>query len=190
MIKKFCIIAILALLLLPAGVMAAGYQGGYGGGGGGSGTGTGQTVSLTEEEQQWLTFMREEEKLARDTYLFLYAKWKMPIFSNIASSEQKHMDALKVLLDRYGIPDPASQKQGEFSVESGLQPLYDKLVAQGSLSRVEALNVGVIIEVKDIADLDDAIASTQHNDIRLVYGNLRQGSYNHLDAFNSQLSRY
>jgi hypothetical protein len=33
--------------------------------------------------------------------------------------------------------------------------------------------------VKDIEDLDDAIASTQHNDIRLVYGNLRQGSYNH-----------
>ena len=190
MIKKFCIIVILALLLLPAGVMAAGYQWGYGGGGGGSGTGSGQTVSLTDEEQQWLIFMREEEKLARDTYQFLYVKWKMPIFSNIASAEQKHTDAIKILLDRYGIPDPvAGNGPGKFTNPT-LQVLYNDLVAKGSISKVEALNVGVIIEVVDINDLDVAIATARHNDIKTVYGNLRQASYNHLDAFESQLAKY
>ena len=38
--------------------------------------------------------LREEEKLARDVYLYLYAQWDQWIFSNIAKSEQQHMDAV------------------------------------------------------------------------------------------------
>lgn len=184
--QKICIIMLFALILLPVGVLASGFQWGYGGGGGGTRSGTGQSVPLNDEEQQWLMFMREEEKLARDTYLFLYAKWKMPIFSNIASSEQRHMDALKNKLDQYGIPDPALDARGKFT-NPALQMLYNDLIVQGSISKTEALNVGVIIEVKDIEDLNAAIAITEHADINQVYGNLRQGSYNHLDAFESQL---
>jgi len=190
MIKKVVFIALITLILIPVGVMAAGFQGGYQWGGGSSGTGSGQTVLLTEEEQNWMVFMREEEKLARDTYLYLYAKWKMPIFSNIASAEQRHTDAIKTLLDRYGISDPAAGNgPGKFSNPS-LQVLYNNLIAKGSISKVEALNVGVIIEVVDINDLDEAITTARHNDIKTVYGNLRQASYNHLDAFESQLAKY
>ncbi|MDK2464101.1 MAG: DUF2202 domain-containing protein, partial [Candidatus Korarchaeota archaeon] len=54
---------------------------------------------LAEEEIQGLLYMREEEKLARDVYLTLYEKWGLPIFQNIARSEQTHMDAVKTLLD-------------------------------------------------------------------------------------------
>ena len=49
--------------------------------------------------------MREEEKLARDVYLNLYDKWNVPIFSNIATSEQEHTDAIKSLLTQYGVQD-------------------------------------------------------------------------------------
>ena len=38
--------------------------------------------------------MREEEKVARDVYLKLYARWKTPVFSQIAASEQIHFEAL------------------------------------------------------------------------------------------------
>ena len=61
---------------------------------------------------------------------------------------------------------------------------------KGVLSRKEALEVGVVIEVTDIDDLDQALASTTRTDIRKVYTNLRTGSCNHLDAFSSLLSRY
>lgn len=37
---------------------------------------------------------REEEKLARDVYLTFYDEFDLATFSNIASSEQMHMDAL------------------------------------------------------------------------------------------------
>jgi hypothetical protein len=149
-----------------------------------------QAAGLSEAEKYWLTYMREEEKLARDVYLFLYDTWHSRIFKNISGSEQRHMDAIKTLLDRYGIPDPAAEKgRGEFT-NPELQALYNELIQDGSVSLVDALEVGVFIEETDIEDLNAGIASTTHKDIKTVYSNLLQGSLNHLKAFNSNLARY
>ena len=191
MMKKLSAVILLALILVPAGVMAAGYQGnGANYGSSGESAASVQVTPLTDEEVQWLTYMREEEKLARDVYLTLNDEWNMRIFSNIAASEQQHMDAVKTLLVRYGIPDPAAgTDQGEFR-NTTLQELYDQLIQQGSISKVEALKVGVIVEETDIDDLNAAIATTTHKDIKTVYSNLLEGSLNHLDAFESQLAKF
>lgn len=141
-------------------------------------------TALTQEEKEWLLYMREEEKVARDGYKELYKAWGLKIFSNIASSEQKHMDAIKTLLDRYGLEDPAKDP-GVFS-NPDLQALYDALIIQGNSSAIEALNEGVIIEETDIEDLEKALDLTDHRDIKRVYTNLMAGSYNHLAAFESQ----
>ena len=144
---------------------------------------------LSQDEIAGLTFMREEEKLARDVYLTLYEMWGSQVFSNIARSEQSHMDAVKTLLDRYGIADPAAGKDvGEFT-DQGLQALYDDLAAQGQESLAEALKVGALIEEVDIADLIEELAAVEHSDIQRVYGQLLQGSENHLRAFVSNLER-
>ncbi len=151
---------------------------------------TGQAAVLTDDEKYWLTYMREEEKLARDVYLSLGSRWSIPILSNIAQSEQVHMDSVKTLIDRYGMPDPAAGKaQGEFT-DPVLQKLYNDLIAQGSVSSVDALKVGIFIEETDISDLNKAIAATTHKDIRTMYNNLLQGSMNHLNAFESNLVSY
>ena len=71
--------------------------------------------------------MREEEKLAHDVYVTLYAQWDLPIFQNISRSEQTHTDAVKTLIDRYGLTDPASSKVGVFT-NPDLQALYNDLV--------------------------------------------------------------
>lgn len=146
-------------------------------------------AGLTDDEIYWLTYMREEEKLARDVYLFLYDTWGSPIFSKISKSEQTHIAAIKTLLDRFGIPDLAAGKAaGEFS-NPDLQALYDDLTEQGKRSLVEALKVGVLIEETDIDDLNEAMASTNRKAIKTVYGNLLQGSLNHLKAFVSRLAK-
>jgi|WetSurSiteA1Bulk_404760.scaffolds.fasta_scaffold26545_2 hypothetical protein len=193
MIKKLSTFAFLVLMLLPAGGMAAGVQGSssiYGSPDDRAVTpfvSSVQTVALTDDETYWLTYIREEEKVARDVYLYLNEKWNIRIFKNIAASEQTHMDAIKTLLDIYNIPDPATDKgRGEFT-NPDLQKLYNDLIRQGSISKVEALKVGVIIEETDIDDLSKGIATTRHNDVRTVYSNLLQGSLNHLDAFKSTL---
>jgi len=71
-----------------------------------------------------------------------------------------------------------------------LQGLYDDLVEQGSESLYDALGVGVYIEELDIGDLTDIIEEQGlPSNIVNVYENLREGSYNHLEAFQGALSR-
>jgi len=148
-----------------------------------------QAEGLSDEEIYWLTYMREEEKLARDVYLFLDGQWHLRIFKTIAASEQTHMDAIEKLLVRYNIPDPAAGNgPGEFDNQE-LKDLYYQLINAGSASLVDALEVGVSIEETDIADLEAGIASSTHKDIKTVYSNLLAGSLNHLAAFNSDLAR-
>jgi len=141
---------------------------------------------LSEEESEALSYMREEEKLAHDVYAVLYSQWGLPIFQNISTSEQTHSDAVKTLLDNYGLPDPATSETGVFS-NPELQSLYDKLITQGSQSQIEALKVGTAIEEIDILDLEDRLAKTDNAAIRQTLTNLLNGSYNHLRSFSSML---
>ena len=146
-------------------------------------------AALSASEVDGLVFMREEEKLAHDVYVTLYAQWGLPVFNNIANSEATHTAAIKVLLDRYGIADPAAGKGvGEFT-NSDLQKLYEQLVAQGSQSLTEALKVGISIEEIDIRDLQTRLTETSSPDIQLVYNNLLRASENHLRAFTTNLQR-
>jgi hypothetical protein len=142
-----------------------------------------QDLSAIEEED--ILKIREEEKLALDVYRVLYAEWNLRIFDNIAASEQRHFDAIGKLIRRYGLEDPA-QAAGVFTNQD-LQALYDELVAQGKMSVLEALQVGVRIEMLDIADLETALQNTAKKDIERVYTNLQNGSYSHLDAFESHI---
>ena len=146
------------------------------------------TSTLSDDEIAGLQFVREEEKLARDVYLYFYQMWGNQVFQNIAQSEQSHMDAILTLLDGYGISDPAAYTQaGEF-VDADLQALYDQLIAQGSQSLHDALLVGAAIEEIDIRDIAESTAQTTHSDLVLVYENLTAGSENHLKAFTNTLS--
>lgn len=148
---------------------------------------TASTTTLTTQEKNDLIFMREEEKLARDVYLTLYDIWGTPVFANIATSEQQHMDAILNLLNTYKLPDPTVGKLvGEF-VNAELQALYDALIARGKQSVLDALQVGGVIEETDIEDLNAAMATSRLSNIDKVYQNLLNGSYNHLRAFASNI---
>ena len=144
---------------------------------------------LTQAEIDNLLFMREEEKLAQDVYLALYAIWGMPIFDNIAGSEQTHTEAVKRLLDKYNLPDPADTSSAGVFVNPDLQQLYDDLTETGKASLSAALKVGAAIEEIDILDLQSALEETDKPDIERVYQNLLKGSENHLRAFTRTLSR-
>lgn len=141
---------------------------------------------LTDSEIADLQYMREEEKAARDVYTALAAKWsEATVFARIAQSEQRHMDAVKAVLDLYGISDPAAGKAaGEFT-NAELQSRYDTFVADGSRSLAAALGVGQAIEKADLADLQEAMAATSNADLDRLYGNLLRASENHLQAFTT-----
>lgn len=143
-----------------------------------------QSAELSDAEESALLYMREEEKLARDTYLAMYDIWGLQIFQNIANSEQAHTDSVKTLIDRYGLQDQFSSEPGVF-YDATLQDLYDQLIEQGSRSLADALLVGGAIEEIDILDLQESLEEVKKEDIRQVFENLLRGSYNHLRAFTS-----
>ncbi len=145
---------------------------------------------LSSEEITSIKYMREEEKLARDVYLKLYDYWKLPVFSNIAKSEQRHMDMIKALIEKYELQDPVKDDvKGKFS-DPKMQKLYDKLIKDGKKSLNDALKVGCLIEDLDIYDLNESLRKVDNQDIKFVYNNLKRGSYNHLRSFYRVLRRY
>lgn len=144
---------------------------------------------LSAEEASGLSFMREEEKLAHDVYIALHARWGLNTFSNIASSEQTHMDVMLLLLQRYALPDPAAGSAAGESANPVLQGLYTALVSAGQTSLVAALQAGAEIEELDIRDLRSIKATIDNADLTLAYENLELGSRNHLRAFHTNLLR-
>ncbi len=138
---------------------------------------------LNQAELTSILFMREEEKLARDVYITLYNKWGVNIFSNISNSEQIHMDAILMLLNKYSLTDPVgSNAVGVFN-NTILQNLYNQLLVQGNTNVTEAYKVGATIEDLDIFDLKTALINIDNQDIRLVYDMLTKGSRNHMRSF-------
>lgn len=195
--------ALAALLLLAAPLVAQ--QGPRGNQGGTAGPGNGPAAApatspiaayvaslpkedVSSSEAAQLAFFREEEKLARDVYRALFAAWGDRAFANIAGAEQRHMDEVKLLLDRYGLADPAATTApGDFK-DARLAALYVELVAKGKASLVEALKVGATIEDLDLADVDKALAASDNRDVDAVMQNLAKGSRNHLRAFSRRLA--
>ncbi len=177
------------LHLLVLGTIASIAAGGPGGGAcplcaGGEKAVAGATVDRDMIET--LVAMREEEKLARDVYLTLGEKWDEPAFG-IAESEKRHLVAMKGLLDRFGIEDPIKDDgRGVFTSERYAK-LYTELVERGSVSRVEALRVGALIEEMDLTDLRLAVAQAEDESIKRVLGNLQRATRNHLRAFAAAL---
>jgi len=144
-------------------------------------------ATLTSQEIDGLQWMREEEKLAHDVYVTLGGLWGNRVFENVSRAETTHTEAVKTLLDRYGIADPAAGKPIGIFTDPAIQKLYDDLVARGRTSVVDAMAVGAIIEDLDINDLQRRATTTP--DIALVYDELERGSENHLRAFVRNLDR-
>jgi hypothetical protein len=150
-----------------------------------------QGDDLTDAEIEGIRFMREEEKLARDVYLYLYELYPLRPFENIASSEQAHMDAIAWLIQSYQIEDPVGDNPEGVFQNGDLQELYRELIEQGSASEVEALKVGALIEEVDIIDLRKELESVaQNEEVTGVYTSLCRASENHLRAFTRVLVRY
>jgi len=140
------------------------------------------TGTVTETEGAGLLFMREEEKMARDVYAYMYDKYKLLVFKNITKSESAHMSAVLRLIEGFKIADNSNNNPGEYT-NTHIAELYNQLIAMGNVSAIEALKVGVLIEQKDIADLKKELSTVANASVTTVYTNLQAGSNAHLKAF-------
>ncbi|WP_053975889.1 DUF2202 domain-containing protein [Mangrovimonas xylaniphaga] len=145
---------------------------------------------LSDQEKADLLFLREEEKLARDVYLYSYNIYNLSIFSNISNSEQSHMNGVLSLLNKYELVDPVTNNAVGIFSNSELQSLYNQLTAISDISLSKAIEVGANIEDLDINDINTFANHTSKTDLLEVYDNLACGSRNHLRSFVAQLGTY
>jgi len=168
----------------------------------------GPVSKLSEELTNTLSHMGNEERLAYDVYNALAIEYpNSGPLKNIPNSEYVHITAVQQLIQKYKLSDninftnidlPAlgymntaieDMEAGRYDIAK-IQQLYDDLVLQGSASEIDALQVGCIIEVVDVHDLDEYIKLAQESnaiDIETVFTSLRAGSYNHYWSFDKVL---
>lgn len=167
---------------------------------------------LDEVEASHLTFMREEEKLARDVYLTLAALYpEQRVFNQIATrSEQTHTDTIRDKLDQFNLPDPnpnTNNLPSSLGVFTGnewgwyFMEKFALLTAKGEISELDALYVGALIEELDMHDIaicpqvmvDRGFSSpcgleyTDEEAIQTAYRSLISGSESHLRAYVGQI---
>ena len=144
--------------------------------------------ALSEEEISAILFMREEEKMAHDVYTKLHDLYQVNIFENISGAEERHMDALLCLINKYDLEDPVKTNDMGVFQNSDLQELYNTLVNKGAAKISEAYMVGAMVEELDIYNLMNLSQKTDNEDINAVFDDLTRGSRNHLRAFNKKLT--
>ena len=170
-------------------------------------------VLLDYNEQIHLTFMREEEKLARDVYLTLGTMYPdSVIFGKIDDSEQRHTTAVKAMIEKYGYKDPNTNDNiGIYTGEDYgwyFTEKYNLLVERASISELEALYVGAFIEELDMMDInqcpkiivetDNGINEvtecgkiyTDNSDIVRLYDSLLDGSDSHLEGYVKNIEKH
>jgi len=145
---------------------------------------------LTDIEAADILYLYEEEKLAHDIYVEMYNLYGAYIFNNISESEQRHMESVAKLIAKYELDDSSLiMGPGVFN-NNIIQDEYDRLLTKGMQNLKSALEVGVEIEEMDIADIERMLKETAKENMIRVLSHLLNGSYNHLDAFTTQLGLY
>lgn len=160
--------------------------------------------NLTDEQKYTIAYMWNEEKLAKDIYLALNDIYPTQQLEKIATqAETKHQALVEELVQRYDLnitnlvdySESYSEAElrafapGEFGIQE-IQDLYDVLYEKGSQSQQDALEVGCMVEVVDINDLNEDIIiaeETNASDLIAVFNVLRDGSYSHYWAFDKGL---
>ncbi len=170
----------------------------------------GKKYTLSQEVKNTLSLMGNEERLAYDLYNAFYKQFpKLKQFKNIATkSEYKHIIAVQRLVRKYNYDEnsftnldlsPLGYKDtgisdmqpGVYDIQK-IQSLYNKLYNKGINSEQDALEVGCIVEVTDINDLDEVIKiaeSSKAEDVVAVFDFLRTASFKHYWSFNRGLTK-
>ena len=157
---------------------------------------------LTFQQKATIAYMWDEERLARDTYLVLNELFPSQTLYNIATkAESKHVESVEDLIKRYDLnilnatdfsggysEDALEAIEDRVFITPVLTTLYSELYEKGSHSLQDALEVGCIVEVTDINDLNrDIVTAGDAEDVVMLFENLRKGSYSHYWAFDKAL---
>jgi hypothetical protein len=142
------------------------------------------TVEADDGVASALAFSREKERMARDLYAVLADTHDAARpFGMITISEDRQFDAVGTLIERYDVADPSAGKAAGTYAFPAVQDLYDGWLVEGTASLEDAYRVGVELEQRSIADLEESIAADLPADVDAVLAQLLRGSQRHLVVY-------
>lgn len=125
--------------------------------------------------EQMLAFAVQDEYIARLEYQEIMATFDVQApYANIMRSEESHLELLRGIYATRGEEFPADTAA-------------EHLVVPASL--LEAAQKGVQAEIDNIAMYDRFLTYDLPADVVAVFTELRNGSVNHLNAFEAQVNR-
>ena len=125
--------------------------------------------------EDMLMYAIQDEYLAKAEYEAIMDTFGVQNpFSNIAKSEQTHINLLTPLFEAYDVAMPQDTSSDYTAVPATL---------------AETFAIGVDAEVKNIAMYESFLATDLPDDIRLVFERLKNASESHLKAFENGLDR-
>ena len=148
------------------------------------------TSVLTEEQKDMLFFIYQEEKMARDVYITFDRVYKNEnTFRLMQIAEQRHLDCARKLCEFYGVDTSSVDETVVGAFESPvLKTLYEAYTERGKNSLRDALEIAEFIEATDINMIEHASVGMP-SDVVAVYEKLKRGNLNHLDIFQTAISR-
>ncbi len=126
--------------------------------------------------QEMIKYAIEDEVFAKTEYEEIMKTFNIDRpFSNIKRAEETHMEMLKSLIEKYNVS-------------------YERLDVKDLVipkTLKETFEIGVQAEIDNIAMYEKFLKDEKlPDDVREVFTYLRDGSKNHLRAFERQLSKY
>jgi len=168
--------------------------------------------TLTQDLKDAIAYMGNEERLAYDIYMNLYeyhdtnSNTQIMQLQTIAQNAEKtHVGIVQALVQKYDLGEDdlsnvetavadnsvafEDMPRGEYDIPA-IQELYNLLYDKGIASKQAALEVGCMVEVVDVDDLDEYIELAEEShaaDVVEAFTVLRDGSYSHYWAFDKGL---
>jgi len=160
-------------------------------------------TALDDNQKYSLAYMWNEERLAQDLYLNLYNvnSDAIQLYNIALKSEAYHIELVENLVKAYDLnitnlvdytqnyseAELKAMPAGTYGV-TAIQDLYNTLYNNGAASVQASLEVGCMVEVTDIDDLDKYIIDAKENQALIdTFNLLKDGSYSHYWAFDRAL---
>jgi hypothetical protein len=151
-----------------------------------------QKITLSPAETKALINVHDNQKLSLFVYDSLFAIWGINPFGNIRYAEDQHVHFLDDVAENYALvldENGISNNNPGFITQQA-ETIYQESISKGSLSVVDALKRGALLEEMSLLVLHEAKAVTIKSDLLHTFDILAMGSKNHLQAFNKRLKMY
>lgn len=139
------------------------------------------TAALTADQIEFLYAVREDEKIGKDFYAAMVAKFpRERLILRFAQSEVNHIAAIETLLNYYEIQYPALTNPGIFA-DATRQSKYDAMIAD-AVDSMSVFRIAANLEEENYIAYSQVAADSSNINLYLIVKHMVKCSANHLRA--------